>query len=90
VASYGGRDRQFGPKAPILEQALERLGIPHDVKVYPTAGHSFLNDEANGPAFFRPFARIMHAGPDPVAAADAWRRIEAFFARHLAGEAGAE
>ncbi|WP_166786054.1 hypothetical protein [Cryobacterium lyxosi] len=24
------------------------------------------------------------AGPDPVAAAEAWRRIEAFFGEHLA------
>jgi hypothetical protein len=29
----------------------------------------------------------MHAGPDPVAAADAWRRIEAFFAHHLSPDA---
>jgi carboxymethylenebutenolidase len=83
VASYGERDTQFGPFASKLEDALERAGIPHDVKTYPTAGHSFLNDEINVPAAFRPFARIMHAGPDPVAAADAWKRIEAFFAHHL-------
>jgi dienelactone hydrolase len=25
----------------------------------------------------------MHAGPEPVAAADAWQRIEAFLAEHL-------
>jgi len=25
----------------------------------------------------------MHAGPEPTAAADAWRRIEAFFQRYL-------
>jgi hypothetical protein len=25
-------------------------------------------------------------GPDPVAAADAWTRIDAFLARHLAAE----
>jgi carboxymethylenebutenolidase len=27
--------------------------------------------------------RLTHAGPEPVSAADAWRRIEAFFAEHL-------
>ena len=32
VASYGGRDGVFGEAAPRLEQALERLGIDHDVK----------------------------------------------------------
>lgn len=83
VASYGEKDRQFGPRAAMLEAALVRAGIPHDVEVYPSAGHSFLNDAANGPLLFRPLARIMHAGPDPAAAADAWRRIETFFARYL-------
>jgi carboxymethylenebutenolidase len=83
VGSYGGKDKQFGPKAGVLKEALERCGIPHDVEVYPSAGHSFLNDEANGPRFFRPLARVLGAGPEPVAAADAWRRIEAFFARYL-------
>ena len=34
-------------------------------------------------AVFRPLAKLSHAGPEPVAAADAWRRIEAFFAEHL-------
>jgi carboxymethylenebutenolidase len=29
-------------------------------------------------------SRILGAGPDPVAAADAWQRIEAFFGEHLA------
>jgi dienelactone hydrolase len=27
--------------------------------------------------------RATHMGPDPVAAPDAWRRIEAFFAEQL-------
>jgi carboxymethylenebutenolidase len=83
VASYGGRDRQFGPKAAVLETALERLDVPHDVKVYPDAGHSFLNDAPNGPALFRPLMKVMGAGPEPASAADAWARIEAFFARYL-------
>jgi dienelactone hydrolase len=48
------------------------------------AGHSFLNHKPNGPLLFRPVAKLAHAGPEPAAAADAWRRIEAFFAVHLA------
>jgi carboxymethylenebutenolidase len=28
---------------------------------------------------------VLHAGPEPVAAAHAWGRIEAFFAEHLGG-----
>ncbi len=34
----------------------------------------------------RPLLKIAGIGPDPVAAADAWRRIEDFFARHLRGQ----
>jgi carboxymethylenebutenolidase len=62
---------------------LRAHGVPHDVEVYPAAGHAFLNDEPNGPRAFRPVVKLMHAGPEPQSAADAWRRIEAFFAEHL-------
>ena len=31
--------------------------------------------------------RILGAGPNPEAATDAWRRIEAFFGEHLAAPA---
>jgi carboxymethylenebutenolidase len=83
VASYGARDRRTTAGVPKLQAALAAHDVPHDVKIYPRAGHSFLNDEPNGPRVFRPVAKLMHAGPEPVAAADAWRRIEAFFAEHL-------
>ena len=82
VASYGGLDR-MAEVVPMLKAALVAHDVPHDVKVYPRAGHSFLNDAPNGPRPFRPLAKLMHAGPEPVAAADAWQRIEAFFAEHL-------
>jgi carboxymethylenebutenolidase len=83
VGSYGARDRGLVGQVPRLEEALTRLDVPHDVKVYPTAGHSFLNDAPNGPRLMRPLMRVAHVGPDPVAAADAWRRIEGFFGEHL-------
>jgi carboxymethylenebutenolidase len=87
VASYGGKD-WFADDVPRLKAALDAHEVPYDLKVYPDAGHTFLNDEINGPGWFRPVARRLqrftHAGPDPVAAADAWRRIEAFFGQHLA------
>jgi carboxymethylenebutenolidase len=83
VASYGGRDKQFGPKAYDLQAGLERHNVPHDLKVYDTAGHSFLNDQPNGPWLLRPLLKVTGAGPEPVAAADAWHRIEAFFASYL-------
>jgi carboxymethylenebutenolidase len=46
VASYGGKDRtpMGRSAAPRLEHALTALGVDHDVKVYPHAGHGFIND----------------------------------------------
>lgn len=83
VASYGGRDRQLAPAVPRLRAALQKNEVPFDLEVYPTAGHSFLNHATNGPRVFRPLLKVAHVGPDPVAAPDAWRRIEAFFGQHL-------
>jgi carboxymethylenebutenolidase len=86
VASYGGRDRGLRGAAARLAAALDRAGIPHDVKEYPAAGHSFLNDAPSGPLPLRPVMRaLIGAWPEPASAADAWRRIEAFFGEHLGG-----
>jgi carboxymethylenebutenolidase len=68
----------FGKEDPIVPlaevEALERRGasLPHEVEVvvYPGAGHAFANDS-------RPEAYRADA------AADAWSRAFAFFARHL-------
>ena len=83
VASYGGLDRGLVGAADRLREGLARAGVPGDVKEYPTAGHSFLNDEENGPRLLRPLLRLGGVGPEPEAAADAWLRIEAFFGEHL-------
>ncbi|WP_210505553.1 dienelactone hydrolase family protein [Naasia sp. SYSU D00057] len=88
VASYGRRDLSLRGAAAKLEVALTAAGVPHDVKEYPTAGHAFLDTtDEDVPALLRPIlARVLGAGPDPAAAADAWRRIDGFFRTHLAGE----
>ena len=46
VGSYGGKDHTpLGRRAAVrLEQALTGLGVDHDVKIYPDAGHGFMND----------------------------------------------
>ena len=45
-----------------------------------------VDDEEMGPAVVRLLTRrVMGAGPEPASAADAWRRIDAFFGEHLAG-----
>ena len=59
VASYGGRDRVFRGSAARLDAALTRLDIPHDVKLYPTAGHGFL--QRHGPMLTR-VEEQCHAG----------------------------
>lgn len=84
VGSYGGKDLMMPGMAPRLERALTELDIAHDVKVYPNAGHSFLNDDFVGPAATHPIQRIANVAPIPEVAADAWRRIETFFGEHLA------
>ena len=84
VASYGGRDRLLpSGSAATLEKTLTTLDIEHDVATYPTAGHQFLNDAVNGPGLLRPLLKVTNAGPEPEAAAEAWTRIEKFFAQHL-------
>jgi carboxymethylenebutenolidase len=71
----------MGPEAPQrLEAALTALGVPHDVKVYPAAGHSFMSPK---PAPMAPLAALTRLSYNKEAAEDAWQRIFAFFGRYL-------
>ena len=81
VGSFGGRDATLKGAAARLESALERRNIDHDVKEYPNAGHAFL-DEHKG--LVGALGVVMRATYKAQEAADARRRIQAFFARHLA------
>ncbi|MDX2939769.1 dienelactone hydrolase family protein [Streptomyces ipomoeae] len=89
LVSYGRADKALKGAAARVETILDRAGVVHDVKEYPTAGHSFLNDAWNGPRPLRPLLRVSGVGPDPEAAADAWQRIEEFFGTHLQKAAAA-
>lgn len=82
VASFGGRDAVFRPHAERLQRALAQLGVEHDIKVYPEAGHSFMSKHRGLSARLFAYGR-MRIGYHPDAAEDSWRRIEAFFAKHL-------
>ena len=75
VGSYPGRDFTAG-SGRVLEAALQRHGVPHDVKIYPAARHSFFNE--GGRSY------------DPAAASDAWKRVLAFFGEHLAAHTDRE
>ena len=83
VASYGKRDRTLPNRAKRLEQALTQLGIAHDVKEYPDAGHSFMNRINTGP-LISPLQRFVGLDYHHPSAEDAWKRILDFFDTHLA------
>jgi len=78
VASFGRRDLMNRGSGPILERVLTEKKIPHDVKTYPDAGHSFADR-----APLQALARIVGFGQNEDATADAWRRVYAFFDQHL-------
>lgn len=83
VASYAGRDKQLANVPERLERSLTEQHVPHDIKVYPEAGHGFANRFPLGP--FGPIVRITTGmGYHHESAEDAWRRVLSFFAEHLA------
>ena len=68
VGSYPEKD--FTAKQGLkLDADLALAHIPHDIKVYPDAKHSFMNDS--------------QSSYNPNAATDAWQRTLAFFGEHL-------
>jgi carboxymethylenebutenolidase len=80
VGSYGGRD-PMGTKPPErLQRALAVLDVPHDVHVYPDAGHRFMTESAGIGAVFAKIGRMTY---QPEDAADAWQRIFGFFGTYL-------
>jgi carboxymethylenebutenolidase len=92
VGSYGGKDRALRGAADRLDRALTAAGVEHDVKEYPEAGHSFLNDhEGAGDKTPLPFAVLEPvfgilspgSGYHEESARDARQRILAFFDAHL-------
>lgn len=94
VASYGGRDRWPGVRETFdrLVPALQAAGIDHDAKLYPEAGHGFLNDHdpAELPLWVKALARLTTAEGHEPSARDARRRIVAFFDAHLKSEGTSE
>lgn len=84
VAGFGELDKSFARHGRRLESHLGALGVPHDVKIYPGVGHSYMNDHGAG----RVVSWIMRASPlraayDEAAAEDSWRRMLEFFSKYL-------
>ena len=78
VASFGERDLLNRGSGAVLEEVLSEKNIPHDVKTYDYAGHSFADR-----APLQALSRITGFGENKEATADAWQRVFAFFGEHL-------
>lgn len=83
VGSFGARDRSLRGAAARLERALAANDVPHEVKEYPDAGHSFLNRHDS--VLFAVTGKLIGGGYHEAAAEDAKKRIVAFFDDHLKG-----
>jgi carboxymethylenebutenolidase len=82
IGCYGGRDRIFGRAAKKLERRMRPLGVECETHTFDDVGHSFLTDGNYGVLGWlaQPLFRIDY---NPAIADEAWRRIFAFFDRHL-------
>lgn len=88
VGSYGRKDWTLKRDPWRLKRALVANGIDSEVRLYDEAGHSFLNDHDPGdvPVVFRLLLKLGDMGYHEPSAADAHRRIVAFFRQHLSGD----
>lgn len=66
---YGALDQRVTSTEPAAKAALDRAGLVNELVVEPDADHAFFND--TGPRY------------NAAAAADAWTRLQDWFATHL-------
>lgn len=66
---YGALDQRVTSSEPAAKAALDQAGLVNELVVEPDADHAFFND--SGPRY------------NAVAAADAWTRLQDWFARNL-------
>lgn len=83
VASYGAHDKMMLPEVAKVQSETKRLNIPADIKIYPNAGHGFMNKAPNPIIGFIGSISPIHNGYNPEAAAHAKRRVVAFLEQHL-------
>ena len=69
LAFYGGQDTRITSTAPTIEKAMKDNGKIFEKMIYPDAGHAFFNN--TGTRYNAP------------AAADAWKRLLAWFDKYL-------
>ncbi len=82
IASYAGKDKNLVGAAGKIEAALAANDIPHDVKEYPEAYHSFMDDHTT--LVPKILGKLLALKFNERDAADARGRISAFFREHLA------
>jgi len=82
LGGFGANDKMFAAQGQRLERLLTELGVDHDVKIYDDAGHSFMSHHDGVMATIGAMLP-MKAGYNDAAAEDSWKRIEAFFGKHL-------
>ena len=71
LGNFGAADQGIPPKdVEAFEKALKDAGKSSDIKIYPGAGHAFMNPNNKD-------------GYVKAAAEDAWKRIDGFFAKAL-------
>lgn len=86
VASFGAKDAPLKGHGERLESFLTSLGVKHDVRTYPEVGHAFAF-EHDVPAIIVAISDFtgMSTNYDAAVAADAWGRVDRFFAEQLGG-----
>ena len=83
VGGFGAKDRSFAGKGRELIRNLTELGKEHDVRLYEDAGHSYMS--RSGHRLMALLTRpLLHVEYNESAAEDSWRRMLAFFGKHLA------
>jgi carboxymethylenebutenolidase len=82
IGCYGGRDVIFGKNGPILEQRLAAVGVEVEAHTFADVGHSFLTD-GHHPVMSTLSWPVLRTRNAPAEAEEGWRRIFAFFDRHL-------
>ncbi len=85
VGSYGALDKGLKKEPGKIAEVLTDHSIPFDVKVYPDAGHSFMNDhlDAEVPKWAVIMGKLSTSEYHEPSARDARRRIVEFFEKHL-------
>ena len=68
---YGDQDRSVPPgTVKQFDELLDKIGVEHEIVVYPNAGHAFFRD-----------SDVSAYRPEP--AKDAWQRVKKFFEKNL-------